>query len=55
VTHPNVTPWPVIWSRRLISSQAVARHNALAAARVLAERRAEREEAERYLAARAEG
>lgn len=43
------TPWPVIWSRTLKSHQAVARHNALAAARVLAERRHEREDAERYI------
>ena len=44
--------WPVIWSRTLRSHNAVARHNALAAARVLHERRLEREDVERYLAQR---
>ena len=46
------TPWPTIWSRALRSSNAVARHNALAAARVLHERRIEREGVENYLAHR---
>ncbi|HEV7875249.1 MAG TPA: hypothetical protein VGP00_01135 [Nocardioides sp.] len=44
------TPWPVIWSRSLRSHHAIARHNALVAARVLGQRRAEREEVERFLA-----
>jgi len=41
------TPWPTIWTRALRSSQDVARHNAREAARVLAERRRERQEADR--------
>lgn len=45
--------WPVDWSRTLRSHQDVARANALAAARALAERRREREDVERYLADRA--
>jgi hypothetical protein len=40
----------VIWSRSFRSSQAVARRNALTAARVLGQRRAEREDVERFLA-----
>ena len=43
----NFTPWPIVWTRALRSSQAVARQNAREAARVLAERRRERQEAER--------
>jgi hypothetical protein len=39
----------VIWSRSLRSSHATARRNALVAARVLGQRRAEREEVERFL------
>ena len=37
------TTWPVIWSRSLRSGAGAARHNAIAAARVIAERRAEAE------------
>jgi hypothetical protein len=40
----------VIFSRSLRSHQAVARHNALTATRALRQRRAEREEVERFLA-----
>jgi hypothetical protein len=38
---------PVIWSRQLIAAPAVAGHNAIAAARVLAQRQAEQRLAER--------
>lgn len=44
------TPWPTVWPRPLQSHLAVSRGNALAASRRLAERRAEREEVERFLA-----
>ena len=40
-------PFPVIWSRHLRAHPAVAGHNAIAAARLLAERQAERAQAER--------
>ena len=40
-------PFPVIWSRHLRATSAVAGHNAIAAARVLAERQAERAQAEK--------
>lgn len=50
---PVVTPMTRIWSRSLKAHNAIARQNAVAAARVLAERRAEREGVERYLADRA--
>jgi hypothetical protein len=40
-------PSPVIWSRHLRATSAVAGHNAIAAARVLAERQAERAQAEK--------
>jgi hypothetical protein len=49
----TAAPWPVIWARALRSHQDVARQNALTAARVLAERRREREDVERYLEDRA--
>ena len=39
-------PFPVIWSRHLRANPAVAGHNAIAAARLLAERAAERAQAE---------
>jgi hypothetical protein len=39
-------PSPVIWSRHLRANPAVAGHNAIAAARLLAERAAERAQAE---------
>ena len=45
----ETTPWPVIWSRSLRSS-AASRRNAIVAAGVLRERRAERHEVERMLA-----
>lgn len=48
------TPWPVIWSRSLRSSQAVARRNALGAARTLNERRREREAVDAYIRTRAD-
>ena len=44
------TPWPITWTRRLVSSQAIARENARVAAMGLTQRRMEREDAERYLA-----
>lgn len=45
------TPWPVIWSRQLRSGTALARQNSIAAARVINERRLERQfEEERFLA-----
>jgi hypothetical protein len=40
----------VIFSRSIRSHQAVARRNALTATRALRQRRAEREEVERFLA-----
>lgn len=43
------TPTSLVWSRALRSHTAVARENARQAARVLRERRAEREEVERFL------
>lgn len=46
---PVFTPWPVIWKRALMSSHAVARRNALETSRVVAERRRQRDEAERDL------
>jgi hypothetical protein len=45
-TSRAFTPWPTVWTRALRSSQEIARHNAREAARVLAERRRERLEAE---------
>ena len=39
-------PSPVIWSRHLRANPAVAGHNAIAAARLLAQRAAERAQAE---------
>jgi len=39
-------PSPVIWSRHLRAHPAVAGHNAIAAARLLAQRAAERAQAE---------
>ncbi len=38
--------FPVIWSRHLRASSAVAAHNAIAAARMLAERQAESQQAD---------
>jgi hypothetical protein len=46
----TLTRWPVIWNRRIISSQEIARANALAASRTLTQRRLEREDTERLLA-----
>jgi len=46
-------PFPVIWSRHLRANPAVAGHNAIAAARLLAERQAERAQAERLRTAAA--
>jgi hypothetical protein len=43
------TPTSIVWSRTLRAHTAVARENARHAARVLSERRAEREEVERFL------
>ena len=52
LTTQTHTPWPVIWTRNLRSHNAVAQSNALAAWRVLQERRLEAEDAERFLASR---
>jgi hypothetical protein len=46
------TPWPIIWTRRIVSSQTIARENARVAAVGMTRRRLEREDAERYLAGR---
>ena len=46
------TPWPITRTRRLVSSQAIARENARVAAVGLTQRRMEREDAERYLTGR---
>lgn len=43
------TAWPVLWTRALRSHHDVSRHNAMVAMKVLAERRREREDVERYL------
>ena len=44
---------PVIWSRHLRAAPAVAGHNAIAAARLLAQRQAEESEPESAYAERA--
>ena len=57
LTQPETmqTTWPVIWSRSLRSGADLARQNALAAARVVAERRAEQAELSLFLAGVHEG